>query len=109
MAHLPRDVEEVEDDVVVGEELPPGEPETAGEKLVAKTPWWVISVGMHAMVALIVGFFWVVSAVAEEEAVVVTPPRRPRPKPQNPSSWKPTRPISISDWILRQAKQNPRR
>ena len=82
MARLQRDEEEYEDDVVVGEELPPGEPESAGEKLFAKTPWWAISIGIHAMVALIVGFSWVVSAVAEEEAVVVSPPRQPRVIPE---------------------------
>ena len=79
MARMARDEEEFDDDVQgVGEGFPPGEPETVGEKLVARTPWWAISIGMHAMVALIVGFFWVVAAIAEETVVELLPPRPPR-------------------------------
>ena len=64
------------------QELPAGEPETTGEKIIAHTPWWAISVGMHAFMALIVGWLWVFSLLAEDEAVIVRPPRRLPPPPE---------------------------
>ena len=59
----------------------PSDPETPVEKLVQKTPWWSISVGLHTVAALIVAFFWVVQARGDDEAVVVSPPRKPRVVP----------------------------
>ena len=58
------------------------EPETVAGKLVQKTPWWSISIGLHTVGALLVGFFWVVGAVKDTEALVVTPPRPPRTVPK---------------------------
>jgi hypothetical protein len=57
--------------------LPPGEPETSAEKVLQSTPWWSISLGIHVVIALICGWFWIVAAPEEAEAVVVNPPRRP--------------------------------
>jgi hypothetical protein len=57
-------------------DLPPAEPESAGEKVLQKTPWWSISTGLHVVAALVLGWFWAVSAPAAEEAVLVNPPRR---------------------------------
>ena len=33
--------------------LPPGEPQTLTDRLISKTPWWAISVGLHVVVALV--------------------------------------------------------
>ena len=74
------DVDETAEDVVPIDL--PSEPETPIEKLVQKTPWWSISVGLHTVAALIVAFFWVVQARGDEEAVVVSPPRKPRVIPE---------------------------
>ncbi|MFN3487443.1 MAG: hypothetical protein ACK44W_18400, partial [Planctomycetota bacterium] len=79
---VPAPEEEPMEEEQVEQELPPGEPETASEKLIAKTPWWAISAGLHVVVALLIGFFWAVQATPEEEAVVVSPPRKPRQLPE---------------------------
>ncbi|HXG60569.1 MAG TPA: hypothetical protein VNO22_04275, partial [Planctomycetota bacterium] len=50
--------------------------------IVRKTPWWAISGGLHTAAFLAIGFFWTVQAQPEEEAVVVSPPRKPRPLPE---------------------------
>ena len=86
MSRESRENDEYEDEYdeeqdVLSDEYPT-EPETAAEAFVKKTPWWSISIGMHAMVAMIVGFFWVINAVEDEEAVVVRPPRTPREIPK---------------------------
>ena len=44
--------EEYEEDY---EYIGPSEPETPAEKIVASTPWWAISTGLHVLVALIAG------------------------------------------------------
>ena len=98
MARRARDEEYYdEEDYDEGEEseLPPGEPETPSEKLIAKTPWWAISIGLHTVAGLIVGFFWVVGVVAEEDAVVVSPPRKPRviPEMEKPRDLDPNKKI----------------
>jgi hypothetical protein len=59
----------------------PHDPETAGEKVIQKTPWWAISTGLHVVGALLIGFFWAVQLPAEE-AVITAAPRRPRPLPE---------------------------
>jgi len=45
--------------------------ESAPDRLVRKTPWWSLSVGFHVVVALLIGFFWVVQAEGTEDI----PPR----------------------------------
>jgi hypothetical protein len=62
-------------------ELPPGEPQTTTDILIAKTPWWGISVAIHALVAVIAALFWATEAIEEVEAVVMSPPRKPREIP----------------------------
>ena len=44
--NLPPEEEEYYEEEEGLDELPPGEPETFGEKLVAATPWWGISVAV---------------------------------------------------------------
>jgi len=68
------------DDRLPYEDLPT-EPEGAGEKVIQKTPWWAISTGLHVVGALLIGFFWAVQLPADDSAVVVAPPRKPRPLP----------------------------
>lgn len=63
-------------------EVSPGEPQGTGEKLIQKTPWWAISIGLHALAALILGFLIVVQQPAESDEIVVM--RKPRPKPEVP-------------------------
>jgi hypothetical protein len=63
-------------------EVPPGEPETATEKIVHHTPWWAVSTGLHVVGALAIGLLWAVSAPEDVEAVVVQPPRKPREMPE---------------------------
>ncbi len=55
----------------------PSEPQTPAEKILQKTPWWSISLGMHVLMALLLGWFWVVQAVEDVEVFAVNPPRRP--------------------------------
>jgi ElaB/YqjD/DUF883 family membrane-anchored ribosome-binding protein len=57
--------------------IPLEEPAGAADQLVRKTPWWVISMGLHAAVALIAALFWVADTLAEEvEVSVINPPRK---------------------------------
>ena len=83
MHSLPRDPAESAPDFV----LPPSEPETPAEKIVQKTPWWSVSLGIHVLAVLALGWFWVVQADADDEVVVVSRPRKPReiPKMENPT------------------------
>jgi hypothetical protein len=90
------------------QELPPGEPQTFGEKAIASTPWWAISTGLHVVMALLLGFFWAVHAKEEEEAVVVSPPRKPRvlPEMEKPRDLDPNKKIldmekSVEDPVYR--------
>lgn len=65
------------------EELPAGEPQTFTDKLIAKTPWWAISTGLHVVVALVLAYLVVIGGPpVEEEAVVVATARKPRPIPE---------------------------
>jgi len=100
--------EPVEEEQQEERALPPGEPETTGEKLIAKTPWWSISLGIHVVVALLCGWFWVVASPEEEEAVVVSPPRRPKvlPEMEKPRDLNPSKKIldmakSVEDPVYR--------
>jgi hypothetical protein len=68
-------------DELIPIEPPPAEPEGAGEQLIRKTPWWSISTGIHVVVALVLGWMWAVGAPAEEISTVLSPPRKPVPKP----------------------------
>jgi hypothetical protein len=78
-------------------ELPAGEPQTAADQLVRKTPWWALSTGMHVVAALLIGFFWIVGVSEELEAVVVSPPRRPKPLPEmeKPEDKKVQKPLDV--------------
>ncbi len=59
-----------------------GTSESAADKLVHRTPWWGISVGLHAAIALAFGWIVVMAEPAPSEAaVVVQPPRRKKPDP----------------------------
>jgi hypothetical protein len=37
------------------------DPEAVSDKIIKKTPWWAISVGLHSAAVLLLTFFWVVS------------------------------------------------
>jgi hypothetical protein len=76
-------VEPEEDPQEEERELPPGEPQTTTDKLIAKTPWWAMSTGIHVVVALIMAYLIVLSGPpVDDNAVVVAPPRKPRPIPE---------------------------
>jgi len=62
------------------------DPEGASEKILKKTPWWAISVGLHTAAVLLLTFFWVVSAA--ETKVDITVVRPPRPPLVNPVEFK---------------------
>ncbi len=47
--------------------IPVLEPEGITERLARKTPWWAISVGLHAAAAMIAGLFWIAESLAEKE------------------------------------------
>ncbi|MHC4607362.1 MAG: prenyltransferase/squalene oxidase repeat-containing protein [Planctomycetota bacterium] len=79
-------------------ELPAGEPQTFFEKVVAKTPWWAISVGAHALAVMILSFIVVFAMpLRETEAVTLvhTPPEKkdiifdPPPGPHIPTPFIP--------------------
>jgi hypothetical protein len=48
--------------------------ESTSDAVVRKTPWWSISIGLHAAAALLIGFFWVVQAWEPAEPLIVRPP-----------------------------------
>ncbi len=63
---------------------PPGEPESPAEQLVRKTPWWSISIGLHVLAALILGWLIVFSPPAETiEILHVDPPQLRPPIPED--------------------------
>jgi hypothetical protein len=62
--------------------VPDGSDERRPLEIARKTPWWVISTGIHTAAFLAIGFFWAVQARPEEAAVVVSPLRKPRPLPE---------------------------
>ncbi|HLF93644.1 MAG TPA: prenyltransferase/squalene oxidase repeat-containing protein [Planctomycetota bacterium] len=70
-----------DEDVESAQPLPAGEPEGAAESVIRRTPWWSLSTGIHVVVALMLGWFWVVQSAAEEEVTVMSPPRKPRETP----------------------------
>ena len=83
MAHPEDDYPEEELMDEEEQELPPGEPETFGEKLIASTPWWGISIAAHVVVLGILAMVIVLgSPFEDEDAVVVSPPRKPREMPE---------------------------
>ena len=73
---------------------PHDEPSTA-ERLIGKTPWWAISTGLHVVVALLLGWFWVAQATEDDEAVVMSAPRKPRllPEMEKPRDVDPNRKV----------------
>jgi hypothetical protein len=85
------------------EALPPSEPETPSEKIIQKTPWWAISTGLHAVMALLIGLFWAVHA---EEEVPFFDVRRfvPPPKPPEMTGHKIKAPVPIE---LPERTKNP--
>lgn len=94
-APLPPEEEPVEE-VPVEHELPPGEPQTFTDRLISKTPWWAISVGLHVVVAIVTMFGIALSKNDDdEEAVIVSQPRKPRPLPEmeKPQNLDPTKKV----------------
>ncbi|MBI2931822.1 MAG: terpene cyclase/mutase family protein [Planctomycetes bacterium] len=76
---VPPPNDDVPEEQVVETELPPGEPETFTDKLIAKTPWWAMSTGIHVVLALLMAWLVVIgSPPDDDDAVVVAPPRKPR-------------------------------
>jgi len=60
--------------------LPPGEPETPTDRVIAKTPWWAMSTGLHVVATLVMAYLIVLSGPAEAEIPTnVRPTRRVRP------------------------------
>jgi len=83
---------------------PPG----TAESLVQRTPWWSLSVGLHVLLAVLVGFFWVVRAMDAEQAAAVNPRRKtpPLPEMEKPRDLDPKRKIldmvkSVEDPVYR--------
>ena len=107
----PQDEEYYEEDEMMDEEgeLPPGDPQTFGEKVLAATPWWGISVGVHTVVALILTYLVVLgNPFNDDDAVVVSPPRKPRvmPEMEKPPDLDPNKKIldmdkSVDDPVFR--------
>lgn len=53
------------------------------DRLISRTPWWAISVGLHAALALVLTFVVVLGKSDEgEEAILVRPPQKTRPMPE---------------------------
>jgi Ca-activated chloride channel family protein len=83
-------------------------PPTPGDSLVRKTPWWSLSVGLHVLATLLVGFFWVVQAMRPESAAVVNPVWKtpPLPEMEKPRDLDPNKKIldmekSVEDPVYR--------
>jgi hypothetical protein len=75
--------DELREGEAVPMELPPGEPESATDQIIQKTPWWSISTGIHVVFALLCAYLVVLGKPAsDDEAVVVAASRKPRPVPQ---------------------------
>ncbi len=56
--------------------------ESAVDRVVEKTPWWVVSSFFHLAILMVAGLFFGIQVAAEEDnAVVVSPARRPKPLP----------------------------
>jgi len=58
------------------QELPAGEPETLGEQIIAKTPWWAISFGVHVVIAFILTYLIVLGEDKKDEELVKISARR---------------------------------
>lgn len=59
-------------------ELPPGEPETWSDRLARNAPWWLISLVLHGIAAIIC--LWIVALVPPkppEDVIMVSAPRKP--------------------------------
>ena len=68
--------------------------DTATENLVQKTPWWAISISLHALGALLIAFFWVVVPVTADEPPVgilkpppIDPPEFKHKPPPHKKLW----------------------
>jgi hypothetical protein len=96
------------------EEGPKNSPEPSPDErsladtLLSHTPWWAISTGLHVVVALLIGLLWAVQAREDDEAVVVSPPRKPRelPEMERPRDLDPNKKIldikkSVEDPVYR--------
>ena len=46
------------------------------EQVLRKTPWWSVSLGIHVLLALLLGWFWVVQARDPEEVIAEIEPFR---------------------------------
>jgi len=70
-------------ELVEEHQLPPGEPESSTDRVIAKTPWWAMSTGLHVVATLVMAYLIVLTGPPpDDNAVVVAPPRRPRPIPE---------------------------
>lgn len=77
--------EHYDEEKYIEEELPEGpqEPETLTDVIVQKTPWWFISVFVHAVLFAISALIVVIAEPKnDEEVVVVAAPRKPPPEPE---------------------------
>src|SRR3972149_116109 len=78
---LPPAEEEYYDDQPLPEG--PSEPETLTDAIVQKTPWWFISVFLHAVLFALSALITVIAFdKPDEEVVVVAQPRKPPPEPE---------------------------
>jgi hypothetical protein len=79
-----------EEELLVEQELPEGEPQTFSERLAKAAPWWMISILSHSVAAVICVFIVAVAnRTKEEEIVMVSPVREvqdipPKIIPKNP-------------------------
>lgn len=95
-------------------ELPLGEPQTVTDKIISKTPWWAMSVGLHVVLALICWYRIVLGDTDEGlEAVVVAPPRKPRviPEMEKPKDLDPNKKIldvkkSVEDPVFKKTEES---
>jgi ElaB/YqjD/DUF883 family membrane-anchored ribosome-binding protein len=95
---------------------PSADEPSLADALVRKTPWWSISTGIHIVAALLIGFLWAVQAREDDEAVVVSPPRKPRALPEmdKPKDLDPNRKIldvekSVEDPVYRKDAEEAER
>lgn len=55
--------------------------ECVTDRVVKKTPWWAISVGLHTLAALVLGFLFVAAGPADTVVVSTLTPREKRDEP----------------------------
>lgn len=71
-----RPIDPNDEEQILVEDAPEGEPVTFSEKAAKAAPWWLISIFAHSVVAIVCVFIVAVASKAkEEDIVVVSPPR----------------------------------